>query len=270
MVTPHPAPVKQGILLVVFGSHTPQALSAYQIIENKVRSAFSGVPVRWAFTSAAMRKKMWMAGRPIDSMEMVLARMMDEGITHAAVQSLHVIAGKEYHDLTVNCKLFGRMHGGFRQIEMGLPLLGSGGDIEKTASALLSALPDERKPDEAVIFMGHGSAHPANACYTALMYHLQQADRRIFVGMMSGRPSIDDICDALRKQQITSVFLMPCLAVVGNHTLKDMAGDGESSWKSILIKHGFSCKPVLKGLAENDAIADIWVNHLKDCAGAFS
>jgi sirohydrochlorin cobaltochelatase len=123
-----------------------------------------------------MRKKMWMAGRPIDSMEMVLARMMDEGITHAAVQSLHVIAGKEYHDLTVNCNLFGRMHGGFHQIEMGLPLLGSGGDIANTASALLSALPDERKPEEAVIFMGHGSAHPANACYTALMYHLQQQD----------------------------------------------------------------------------------------------
>jgi sirohydrochlorin cobaltochelatase len=100
--------------------------------------------------------------------------------------------------------------------------------------------------------------------------YLQQADRRIFVGMMSGRPGIDDLCETLRKQHIPSVFLMPCLAVVGNHTTKDMAGDGESSWKSILIQHGFSCKPILKDLAENDTIADIWVNHLQKSAGTFS
>ncbi len=270
MIITHSAPVKQGILLVTFGSHTPQAFSAYHGIENKVRSAFPGVSVRWAFTSTATRKELAMTGQPVDSVEMALARMMDEGITHVAVQSLHVIAGKEHHDLTINCKLFGRMHGGFRQVEMGLPLLGSGEDIEKTASALLSALPDERKSDEAVIFMGHGSAHPANACYTALMYHLQQVDRRIFMGMMSGRHGINDICDTLRKQYITSVFLMPCLAVVGNHTTKDMAGDDEYSWKSILVQQGFSCKPVLKGLAENDAIADIWVDHLIMATGAFS
>lgn len=269
MVSSRPSAAKQGILLVAFGSHTPQALSAYRSIENRVQSAFPDVCVRWAFTSAAIRKKLAQDGRPVDSVEMALARMMDEGITHAAVQSLHVIAGKEHHDLTVNCKLFGRMHGGFRQVEMGLPLLGSGEDIEKTASALLSALPDERKPEEAVIFMGHGSAHPANTSYTALMYHLQQTDGCIFVGTMSGRPGIDDVCDVLRKQHISSAFLLPCLAVVGNHTTRDMAGDGENSWKSILVQRGFSCKPVRKGLAENTAIVDIWLDHLKTAAGKF-
>jgi len=153
---------------------------------------------------------------------------------------------------------------------MGLPLLGTGNDMENVAAALLSAIPQERKPQEAVIFMGHGSPHPANACYTALMYHLQQTDPNIFVGTMSGRPGIADICEGLQKQRIASAYLLPCLAVVGNHTLKDMAGDNELSWKSVLEKHGISCKPVLKGLAETDAIVDIWVDHLKTIIGAFS
>jgi len=270
MATDRSVPEKKGILLVAFGTRTPQALAAYQHIEQKAQSVFPDVPIRWAFTSAVMRKKPAGDGRPVDSVEMSLARMMDEGVTHVAVQALHVISGKEHHDLMVNCRLFGQMHGGFRQVLMGLPLLGTGDDMEKVATALLSAVPRERKAQEAVIFMGHGSPHPANACYTALMYLLQQADANIFVGTMSGRPGIDGICAMLRKQKITSAYLLPCLAVAGNHTIKDMAGDSEYSWKSVIEKHGISCKPVLKGLAEYDAIVDIWMDHLKTAFGAFS
>lgn len=269
MATDHSIPVKRGILLVAFGTRTPQAQAAYQHLEQKVRAAFPDIPIRWAFTSSVIRKILARTGQPVDSVEMSLARMMDEGITHVAVQALHVIAGKEHHDLTVNCRLFGQMRGGFRQVMMGLPLLGTGDDMEKVTEALLSAVPQERKPQDAVIFMGHGSPHPANACYTALMYHLQQTDPNIFVGTMSGRPGIGGICAGLQEQKITSAYLLPCLAVVGNHALKDMAGDNEHSWKSVLEKHGISCKPVLKGLAEYDAIVDIWVKHLKTSIGAF-
>ncbi|MCX5883414.1 MAG: sirohydrochlorin cobaltochelatase, partial [Deltaproteobacteria bacterium] len=74
----------------------------------------------------------------------------------------------------------------------------------------------------------------------------------------------------VQKQNITSAYLLPCLAVAGNHVLKDMVGDNEHSWKSVIEKHGISCKPVLKGLAEYDAIVDIWVDHLKTIVGAFS
>lgn len=256
--------------MVAFGTHTAQAQAAYRHVGPKVQTAFPDIPVRWAFTSAIMRKKLAGAGQLVDSVEMSLARMMGGGITHVAVQALHVISGKEHHDLTINCRLFGRMRGGFQQVLMGLPLLGARDDMEKVAAALLSAVPCEREPQEAVIFMGHGSPHPANACYTAMMYHLQQTDANIFVGTMSGLPGIAGICARLRKQNITSAYLLPCLAVVGNHALKDMAGDNEDSWKSILEKSGISCKPVLKGLAEYDAIVDIWVDHLKTAIGAFS
>lgn len=270
MTTNHSVPVKKGILLVAFGTRTPQALAAYQHVELRVQADFPDIPIRWAFTSAKIRKKLALTGQPLDSVAMSLARMMDDGISHLAVQALHVISGKEHHDLTINCHLFGQMRGGFRQVMMGLPLLGTGGDMEKVTAALVSAVPQERKPQEAVIFMGHGSPHPAYACYTALMYHLQQVDANIFVGTMSGQPGIAGLCASLQKQKITSAYLLPCLAVVGNHTLKDMAGDNENSWKSIIEKHGISCKPILKGLAEYDAIVDIWLDHLKTVVGAFS
>lgn len=270
MATVRSVPEKRGILLVAFGACTPQAQAAYQHVERKAQAVFPDIPIRWAFTSAVMRKKLAGVGQPGDSVEMALARMMNEGVSHVAVQALHVIAGKEHHDMMINSRLFGQMRGGFRQVLLGLPLLGTGDDMEKIVTALLASIPPERKPQEAVIFMGHGSPHPANACYTALMYHLQQADANIFVGTMNGRPGIADICTSLRQQKITSAYLLPCLAVAGNHALKDMAGDNEHSWKSVIEKHGISCKPVLKGLAEYDAIVDIWVDHLKTIVGAFS
>jgi sirohydrochlorin cobaltochelatase len=270
MTSHRSAPVTPGILLVAFGTRTPQALAVYRLVQTKVHAVFPDIPLQWAFTAAAIRKKAAAEGYPVDSVEMALARMMDSGITHAAVQALHVIAGKEHHDLIVNCSLFGRMHGGFRQVKIGLPLLGTGDDIEKAAAALIASIPRERKPEEAVIFMGHGSPHPANAAYTALMYHLKQMDPGVFVGTMSGRPGIEDVCAGLRKQQILSVWLMPCLAVVGNHTIRDMAGEQNDSWKSILEAHGFSCKPVLKGIAENEIMVDIWVDHLKTSIDTFS
>jgi sirohydrochlorin cobaltochelatase len=270
MATDRSVAVNKGILLVAFGTCTPQAVAAYRQIDRKVQAAIPDIPMQWAFTSALMRKKRAETGRPADSVEMSLARMMADGITHVAVQALHVVSGKEHHDLTINCSLFGHMRGGFRQIATGLPLLGTGDDMDKVTNALISAIPTERKPQEAIIFMGHGSPHPANACYTALMYHLQQKDPRIFVGTLSSLTDIASICTGLQKGNITSAYLLPCLAVVGNHTLKDMAGDHDHSWKSIIEKHGISCKPILKGLAEYDAIADIWVDHLKTIVGTFS
>jgi len=41
-----------------------------------------------------------------------------------------------------------------------------------------------------------------------------------------------------------------------------MAGNEEDSWKSILTKAGIQCIIVLKGTAEYDAFADIWVDHI--------
>lgn len=262
--------MKKCILLVAFGSRTPQALAAYRLIEEKATAVFPEIPLRWAFTSAAMRKQITAGGGSADSVESALARMMDEGIAHVAVQALHIIAGREHHDMAANCRLFGRMHGGFRKVMVGLPLLSTGEDMENTAAALLSEMPPERRPEEAVIFMGHGSPHPANACYTALMYHLQQKDADVFVGTMSGRPGIADICKTLMKRNVRSACLLPFLAVVGNHALKDMAGEKENSWKTVLEQHGISCRPVLKGLAEYGAVADIWVDHLKTAVGGLT
>ena len=55
---------------------------------------------------------------------------------------------------------------------------------------------------------------------------------------------------------------MPLLAVVGRHTLEDMAGASEKSWRSRLEAEGIACVPVLRGMMEYQGFMDIWVDNL--------
>jgi sirohydrochlorin cobaltochelatase len=256
-------PVKKGILLVAFGTSVPEARKAYDNIERMVKSDFPDIPVRWAYTSAMVRAKLAKQGQPLDSMETALAKMMDEQFTHVVVQSLHVIAGWEFYELQRNANAFGAMAGGFDRITVSGPLLASQDDFAKVADALLANLPQARKPGEAVVYMGHGSSHSGNAGYPALMYYLQQRDPAVFMGTVEENPTIGDITSMLVARKIKSAYLMPFMAVAGDHAVNDMAGEDESSWKSTLTRAGIKCFPVLKGSAEFDGVASIWVAHLK-------
>ncbi|MCF8038586.1 MAG: sirohydrochlorin cobaltochelatase [Desulfohalobiaceae bacterium] len=263
----HTKQVKKGILLVAFGSSYPQARASFENIEAEVEKAFPGVPVRWAYTSKIIRHKLAKEGKKLDSASMALARMMDEDFTHVAVQSLHTIGGAEFHDLLSIVNGFESMPDGFTKILVGYPLLASSHDLEAVREAMLANIPDERKPDEAVIFMGHGTHHPSNAFYQAMAYEFQRKDANVYVGTVEGAPSLEDILVELEAKGTDKAWLMPFMSVAGDHVRNDMAGDAPDSWTSILAEAGIETETVLKGTAEFDNIVDIWVEHLK---GAFS
>lgn len=265
----HKKKIKKGILLVAFGSSMPEAQVSFKNIDKIVRKGFPGVPVRWAYTSHIIRNKLAKEGKKLDSTETALAKMMDEGFTHVAVQSLHTIPGEEYHGLVQSVRAFGMMSGGFERIMVGYPLLGTEDDLEKVAKAIIKNIPKDRKKQDAVVLMGHGTHHPGNAFYAAMMYHFQQKDQNIFVGTVEGAPTIDDIKAVLIKKKIKKAYLMPFMSVAGDHARNDMAGDEDDSWTSILTKAGIKCVPILKGTAEYDDIVDIWVVHLKTVLAHF-
>ena len=258
----HKHPKKVGILLVTFGSSEASAQVSFANIDKKVKAAYPNIPVRWAYTSSIIRAKLAKQGKMLDSPEVALAKMRDEKFTHVAALSLHTIGGSEYHDLRRSIGAFKSM-GGFQRLVLGYPLLATQKDMERTVEAILSTIPRNRKKNEAVVLMGHGTHHPSNAFYAALMFQLQLKDPNIFVGTVEGYPEIEEIKAMLLKKKITKAYLMPFMSVAGDHAKNDMAGDEDDSWKSILTKAGIQCETVMKGTAEYDAFVDIWVDHLK-------
>ena len=260
----HERAPKTGILIAAFGSTVPEGRAALDHVDARVRAAFPDLEVRWAYTSSIVRHVMAREqGIPVDSPAMALARMMDDGFTTVAVMSLHTIPGEEYGGLLETARAFAGMPKGMDAVAVSDPLLTMPEDLERAADAILAGAPAERAPGDAVILMGHGTRHPGDAMYAALQYHLWRRDPNVFVGTVEGTPSLDDVLAQVAERGLTRAYVLPFMAVAGDHARNDMAGDDPDSWKSRLAAAGVDAVFVLKGTAEYDAVVDIWIDHLR-------
>lgn len=255
---------KRAILLVAFGTSIPEAEAAYRSIERLCRDRFPGAEVRWAFTSKMIRRKLAGLGRHLDTPEQALERLVTDGYLHVAVQSLHVIRGQEYDEMSAELDAVRARHRELRSVVVGLPLLSSLADVRRVAQAMTLRLPpNERTPADAMVWMGHGSRHHVeDVRYDALADALRQLDPRTFLATVEGRATLDAIVSGIRQSGARKAWLLPFMAVAGDHARNDMAGDEPDSWKSVLEAAGIPCVPVLTGMAEYPAIAEIWMDHL--------
>jgi sirohydrochlorin cobaltochelatase len=262
------SPDKKAILLVAFGTSVPQAQKVFDKIDSQAKQKFPGAEIRWAFTSGIIRAKLAKQGQLLNSPEMALAKLMDEGFTHVAVLSLQTIPGREFHDLYQNARLFEQMAGGFKKVLVAPPLLSSHDDMVRVAKGIIKNLPGERKPEDAVLLMGHGNEkHPADALYLAMAQVFAEADPGVFLATVEGYPSINDALPNLEKRKSKKVYLMPFMLVAGDHAMNDMSGDSPDSWKSILGKAGRQSEVILRGMGEYPEIVDVWLDHLREVYG---
>ncbi|WP_243547210.1 sirohydrochlorin cobaltochelatase [Pseudodesulfovibrio tunisiensis] len=256
--------MKQAIVLAAYGSRHEKAVASLDHIATRVRQSFPGVPVRLAYTSRTVRGHMKQQGQEADSVPKALDRLLDEGVTHAVIQSLHIIPGSEYHELLSLANDLMLRKGGFTRVEVGFPLVAGERGVERVARAIAELVPQCNTSHEAVIFMGHGTMHPGNAYYEALHAAIQEHDPSVHVGALEAEPGIDDILVRLARQNITRAHLLPFLFGAGWHAAKDMVGDHPESWKSRLEQAGIHCEAILKGAGEYDQLVQIWLDHLSD------
>jgi sirohydrochlorin cobaltochelatase len=117
---------------------------------------------------------------------------------------------------------------------------------------------------ESIVFMGHGTSHPANACYFWLQRILDEEGLPVLIGTLEAHPNIYSIVSMLKQRNIHHIHLMPFLLSIGKHARVDMAGDGERSWKSVLECNRFSVSVHLQGLGENVIVQNMFVENLRD------
>lgn len=260
------APAKTAVLLVTFGSSHAGALDQVKRIEPEVRAAHPGVEVAWAYTSAKVRRILAQRGEKLDSPPEALAKLQAQGVKRIVVQSLHVIPGAEFHDLVREARAFARQDKNLR-VAIGWPLLSDTNDIQALARIMLRAATPGRQPDQALVWVGHGTHHPAGVAYPALAYALAQADPRAYLGTVEGYPSFDDVSGQLKAAGVKAVKLMPLLTVLGEHSKQDIAGDEADSWKSRLTAAGFAVTTDLTPVAGYNGARDLWLGHLAKTMG---
>ncbi len=249
---------KEAILLVAFGISNDDKLPAYKNVERLVRSRVPDADIHWAYTSHIIRKKLAEKGIVVSSPEQAVAKLIAQGVTRLSVQSLHVIAGHEYEELLA---VLHRYQSEFTSISIGVPLLSGVADADQVIDILLKNIP-ERRTDDALILMGHGTTHSADLCYVAVDGMLNTKDPRAFLGTVEGHPTFDQVLARCRQSGIRQAVLVPFMVVSGDHARNDMGGDDPESWKSMLAAEGIDARPVYRGMTEVDDLANLFVDHL--------
>ena len=252
---------KKALMVVSFGTSMPQARRAIENIEKRLCAAFPDYDFFRAFTSGMVARKIEREeGVHIPSPEELIEQLADAGYEEVRCQSLHVIFGQEYEKLLAQLRPY---CGRFARLLIGRPLLWDTEDYLRLTRALLAEMP-RLAQDEAYVFMGHGTEHPANAAYALVencfRYHRAE---RVYVGTVEGFPHLDYVLARLDAHEVTHVHLAPLMIVAGDHARNDLAGAEADSWDSLLRAEGFETEIFLKGMGEIDGIADLFVEHLQ-------
>jgi sirohydrochlorin cobaltochelatase len=249
------------ILLVTFGTSDQEAKKAFANIERLAREKFPNYEIRWAYTSQMIRKKLAKKGEFLLSPAEALAKLKEDGFKNVYAQSLHIIPGEEYHQVVKEAAEFKKA---FDKLTISPPLLNYMDDVKKSVKIMLSKVPADRKKEDAVLFMGHGSEkHPSDMIYVATAYVIEKSDSNAFIATVDGNPKFDEVLEKLKERKVKKAYILPFMSVAGDHAKNDMAGNEPDSWKSLLAKNGIESVPVMKGMAEYDEIVNIWLEHLE-------
>lgn len=255
------AAAKPVILAVSFGtSYNDSREITIGAIEKSLADAYPDYEVRRAFTAQTVIDILKDRDNiETDNIEQALERMVNDGVRELVVQPTHIMSGYEYDDTAAAVEEYKDK---FDKVSFGLPLLSSDRDFTDAANALTAVTSEYNAEDTAVVFMGHGTEHEANAVYTKLQETLASAGAdNYFIGTVEATPSLDDVLAAVKAGGYTKVVLEPLMVVAGDHANNDMAGDEEDSWKTVFENEGFEVECVLRGLGEFPEIREIYVAH---------
>ena len=260
-------PEKKAILVVSFGtSYADTRAVTLDAIEENIAQTFPDYDVKRAFTSQTIIDKLAERdGLEINNVTEAMEELAQEGYGTVICQPTHVMNGLEYDDMVAEVSAFANQ---FDTIKFGTPLLTSMEDYQQVAEILANQFPD-LQDNEAVVLMGHGTTHYANAAYPALDYVLkEQGHDNYYVGTVESYPNLDTILPHLEENQYTKVYLVPLMITAGDHATNDMASDEEGSWKTELRKAGFEAEPILRGLGEYPEIQDMFAQHVQQAIDA--
>lgn len=253
---------KKALLVISFGTSYPETRKkTIEATEKYLQKAFPDHDFYRAFTSRMIINKLKTRdNEAVDTPLEALKKLKEAGYTEVQCQTTHIINGYEY-DITL--KELKSFENDFKVLTLGRPLLTSMDDYEETVDVVMGQLPKLKK-GEALLYMGHGSDHHANATYPCLDYMFKMKGyENVYVGTVEGFPELENLVPLLKEKKYKKLYLAPFMLVAGDHAINDMASDEEDSWKTVLEEEGFNVACILEGLGEYAGIQKMFLDHLK-------
>lgn len=254
---------KPVILVVSFGtSYNDNRDLSIGAVEQAIQAAYPDWEVRRAFTAQTIIDILDERDAiDIDNVTEAMDRLVADGVKTVVIQPTHVMNGYEYDDVIAEIAPYADQFEGFA---VGAPLLTSLEDYEAVTEALLADNEYVGSEDTAIVYMGHGTEHFANATYSQMQLMMQAAGyENVFVGTVEGFPALENVMASVTAFGAEKVVLYPFMVVAGDHANNDMAGDEEDSWKTAFTNAGFEVECVLEGMGQNPAIQAVYVEHVQ-------
>ena len=172
------------------------------------------------------------------------------------VQALHLIGGTEFHHLAWTAA-----HSRLK-IHLGLPLLSHPEDFSDVMDWMATLIPPDAR--EALVWVGHGTAHPSWMTYDLLIRRMRDClQERVLLGLIKEGPGPGQVARILKQADVRRVTLRPFMLVAGAHFGQDIARERSGSWKTELETAGLVVAPRAEGVGLEPAIQAIFVRHIQ-------
>lgn len=246
---------KAALLITHYGSSDSETRAlTLDVITREAQEAFPQFEVREAYISPIVRKRLAKEGIVKDSPIDALLKLRADGFQKIYIQSTTLIEGSEMTSVRRDAD---SVRPFFKEIKVGNPLLYSVEDCEKVISLLTK---EQTGKKEDVVYVGHGNQLPSTATYAMLDFMMKAHGWKNFhVSTIEGYPTVEATLMHLKETRPKTITLVPLLLVCGNHTKEDIAG----VWKEKLEKEGYQVKVRMQGLGENQAIRQLYFDHIK-------
>lgn len=258
--------MKKAILITSFGTtHLDTLEKTIAAIEKEVEEKYSKeYKVLRAFTShMIIRRLREKYDMNVSTPEEVLKDLQELGYEEVILQPIHMIPGEEYDYIK---RVVNKYENSFKRLSLGRPLLYfQSEEVTFDYDTLIKELMKNINKDENILFVGHGTNHPASACYGCLQNRFRELGyENAYIGTIEGYPSIDGVINTLKRYDVKELYLAPFLIVAGDHAKNDIFSDEEDSWATILTEAGIKVNKIVKGLGEYKGIRNIYLSHLED------
>ncbi len=247
------------IIMSAFGT-TSKAIATYSQLDTIIRNRFPQNEIIWAYSSKRVIKKLHDQQKStVLTLEDTLHQLDRKGVEEAIVQSLHLFPGTEFHSLLQVTKK--------SQIScaIGMPLLTTPEDYQQIGEILRQVI--SKRPDKAILVLGHGTDHPTWTAYYSLEKILRKKfGERMYVGVVEKYPDTSHVIDEIAHSGFPKVCIIPLFLVAGMHYRRDIISNDPASWQSRLQSKEIEVEAIDHGLGLYEGFDQLLIRHIQEAA----
>lgn len=254
--------MNKNILLVNYGCSTKEQLDKIIInIVTILKEKYSDYNISYAFLSKFMRDKLLEKENIyVDLIDEKIHKLKQEGTTHILIQPILAVSGSEFNKIE-NVVL---RESNSIDIKLGKTLLHNKDMFHEVDSMMSNYSLNVLDDNQAIVLMGHGSSDSSQQMYIDYAKYIKNKYNRIYFGTLEAKPNIEDIINDLQKDGINKVHLHPFLFGCGVHTIKDMLGVNNNSWKSQLEQAEIKVVGHTKGISEYNTYIELMLDRINN------